>query len=451
MVRDENGEPKEPEWPEADVIVGNPPFLGGNKIRAELGGEYVEDLFELYKGCVPAFADLVCYWFERARRQVEEGKARRVGLLATNSIRGGVNRRVLERTKDTGDIFFAESDRPWILNGAAVRVSMVGFDNGSESEKRLGGAPVQKINADLTGDLELSAAQRLNENAGLCFYGSQQKGSFDITPAQAKELLAEPNPFGLDTKQVVRPATNGAQLLRRTSETWVIDFGVSMSLEEAALYEAPFEYVKRVVYPERQNRSEKRQREYWWLHARPSPRYRKIIESQALYMASPVVSKHRIFVWLDRNVLADHQLVVFALEDNYSFGVLHSRAHELWALRMGTFLGVGNDPRYTPTTCFETFPFPEPNEEQRAEISAAAKRLDELRRNWLNPEGASEAELKKRTLTNLYNQRPTWLANAHARLDAAVYAAYGWPADLPDEEVLKNLLALNLERFQNEG
>ncbi len=113
---------------------------------------------------------------------------------------------------------------------------------------------------------------------------------------------------------------------------------------------------------------------------------------------------------------------------------------------MGTFLGVGNDPRYTPTTCFETFPFPDPSEEQREEISEAARRLDELRRNWLNPEGASETDLKKRTLTNLYNQRPTWLANAHERLDRAVFAAYGWPEDIADEEVLKNLLALNLER-----
>jgi len=111
---------------------------------------------------------------------------------------------------------------------------------------------------------------------------------------------------------------------------------------------------------------------------------------------------------------------------------------------MGTSLE--DRPRYTPTTCFETFPFPEPAEEQRAEIAEPARRLDGLRRNWLNPEGAAEAELKKRTLTNLYNQRPTWLANAHARLDAAVFAAYGWPEDIADEDILKNLLALNLER-----
>ncbi len=145
-------------------------------------------------------------------------------------------------------------------------------------------------------------------------------------------------------------------------------------------------------------------------------------------------------------------MIVFARRDDYFFGVLHSRAHELWALRMGTFLGVGNDPRYTPTTCFETFPLPwppgeEPKGDSRIEaIAEAAHRLDELRRNWLNPEGASEAELKKRTLTNLYNARPTWLENAHGRLDEAVFAAYGWPPDLSDEEVLQNLLALNLNR-----
>jgi type II restriction/modification system DNA methylase subunit YeeA len=145
-------------------------------------------------------------------------------------------------------------------------------------------------------------------------------------------------------------------------------------------------------------------------------------------------------------------LVVFAREDDYFFGVLQSRAHELWAIRMGTFLGVGNDPRYTPSSTFETFPLPwppgeEPEADSRIEaIAEAARRLDELRRNWLDPEGASEEELKKRTLTNLYNQRPTWLENAHARLDEAVFAAYGWPSDLSDEEVLQSLLTLNLQR-----
>ncbi|MBA2693555.1 MAG: class I SAM-dependent DNA methyltransferase [Rubrobacter sp.] len=162
-----------------------------------------------------------------------------------------------------------------------------------------------------------------------------------------------------------------------------------------------------------------------------------------------------MFVWLDNRVLTNHSLLVFARDDDYFFGVLHSRAHEIWSLRMGTFLGVGNDPRYTPTTCFETYPMPwapggEPEGDPRVEaISDAAARLDTLRRNWLDPEGATAADLKKRTLTNLYNARPTWLDNAHRSLDEAVFEAYGWPLGISDEDILKELLALNMERSES--
>lgn len=151
-------------------------------------------------------------------------------------------------------------------------------------------------------------------------------------------------------------------------------------------------------------------------------------------------------------VLCNQGTLVFAREDDYFFGILQSRAHEIWALRMGTFLGAGNDPRYTPTTCFETFPWPwppgeEPEEDPRVQkIAEAARRLDELRRNWLNLGGATEAELKKRTLTNLYNGRPNWLGNAHKKLDQAVFAAYGWLEEIEDEEILQRLLELNLAR-----
>jgi type II restriction/modification system DNA methylase subunit YeeA len=150
-------------------------------------------------------------------------------------------------------------------------------------------------------------------------------------------------------------------------------------------------------------------------------------------------------------------LIAFAREDDYFFGVLHSRAHEVWSLRMGTWLGKGNDPRYTPTTTFETFPLPwppgqEPQDDPRVEaIADAARELDRLREAWLNPPDASEADLKKRTLTNLYNARPTWLANAHAALDRAVWAAYGWPGDevpaeVAEDVILSRLLALNQQR-----
>ncbi len=174
------------------------------------------------------------------------------------------------------------------------------------------------------------------------------------------------------------------------------------------------------------------------------------------YIGTPTVAKHRLFVRFSPEVLPNHQVVVFAREDDYFFGVLHSRAHELWSLRMGTWLGVGNDPRYTPTTCFETFPLPwppgsEPIDDPRViEIGAAAKELDYLRTNWLNPTGETdEAVLKKRTLTNLYNARPDWLRFAHERLDRAVWAAYGWtddPTATTEDDLLTRLLALNQVR-----
>jgi len=173
------------------------------------------------------------------------------------------------------------------------------------------------------------------------------------------------------------------------------------------------------------------------------------------FLVTPGVAKHRLFVWMGPETLPDHQLNVFARDDDYFFGVLHSRAHELWSLRMGTSLE--DRPRYTPTTCFETFPFPwppgtEPVDDPRViAIAAAAKDLDDKRCAWLDPPGASETDLKKRTLTNLYNQRPTWLRNLHARLDRAVWDAYAWPsdetpADVGEEVILERLLQLNLQR-----
>jgi type II restriction/modification system DNA methylase subunit YeeA len=265
-------------------------------------------------------------------------------------------------------------------------------------------------------------------------------------------LAAPTNPNGRPNSDVVRPYVNGMDVTRRPRNVWIIDFGVDTPEEQAALYEMPFEYVRQVVKPFRDEVRNARERRYWWLHRRPAPDMRAAVADLSRFIGTPRVAKHRLFVWFEGSTIPDTQIYVFARDDDYFFGVLHSRAHELWARRMGTWMGAGNDLRYTPTTCFETFPLPwppgkEPNDDSRIEaIAEAARRLDELRRNWLTPEGASDAELKKRTLTNLYNARPTWLQNAHERLDEVVFAAYGWPPDLSDEEILQNLLALNLER-----
>jgi hypothetical protein len=238
---------------------------------------------------------------------------------------------------------------------------------------------------------------------------------------------------------------------------WIIDFGVDMSEADASLYEAPFEYVLTHVKAVRQQNNRQSYREKWWLHVEPRSGWRQAQNGLNRFLLTGRVARHRIFVWKDAATLPDSATIAFARDDDYFFGVLHSRIHEVWSLRMGTWLGKGNDPRYTPTTCFETFPLPwapgtEPVDDPRViAIGEAAKRLNELRENWLNPEGATEAELKKRTLTNLYNARPHWLQNAHAALDRAVWDAYGWPYDevpseVEEDVILSLLLELNRER-----
>lgn len=450
LAHDSEGKPVEPEWPKADVIIGNPPFLGGNKIRAGLGDKNVDDLFELYKDRVPAFADLVCYWFEKARRMIELGEAKRVGLLATNSIRGGANRKIIERIKKTGNIFWAQSDRDWILDGAAVNVSMVGFDSGYESQKLLDNRSVVEINSDLSSVSDLTVAVRLSENRDICFMGPSAKGPFDIDAELASTMISTTgNPNGKPNSDVVKRVASAVDLVQESRNKWTIDFA-SMDQPDAALYEVPFEYLRKTVYPVR---SKNRRASYslkWWQYAEARPGMRRALDGKTRFISTPGVSKHRIFVWMPKNVLCNQGTLVFAVDDDYYFGVLQSRPHELWSLKLGTSLE--DRPRYTPTTTFETYPFPwppgqEPWSDSRLQaIASAAKELVELRDAWLNPPGLAEAELKKRTLTNLYNQRPTWLDLAHRKLDRAVFTAYGWPADLTDEQILERLLALNHQR-----
>ena len=474
----------EPEWPEAAVIIGNPPFLGGKLLIANLGVEYVETLFHVYDGRVPREADLVCYWFVKAGEHVGGGLSKRVGLVATNSIRGGANRRALERATRGRPIFDAWSDEPWVIDGAAVRVSLVCFsqpDDELAADRRLDGETVDEVYTDLTArrggaGIDLTKARRLARNAGVAFMGDTKGGPFDVPGDLARHWLREPaNPNGRPNSDVLKPWMNGMAVTRRSADKWIIDFGWAMVKEEAALYEAPFQHAQKHVYPMRRSNRIEEHRVNWWRHLRPRPNMREALYGLSRYIVTPRVSKHRLFVWFDVRVCPDSALIAIARDDDTMFGILHSRFHEVWSLRKGTWLGKGNDPRYTPTTTFETFPFPEglgPNvpatnylTDPRAQaIASAARRLVELRDRWLNPpewvewieepvlgypprpvprDGQAAKALKKRTLTNLYNARPQWLADAHARLDAAVAAAYGWPADIADDAALADLLARN--------
>ena len=249
-----------------------------------------------------------------------------------------------------------------------------------------------------------------------------------------------------------------------------------MTQAEAALYEAPFAYADENIRPTRRQNRVAKLEEFWWRYERPRPELWHRIAGMSRYIVTSMVAKHRLFVWCDSRICPDQQLIVITRDDDATFGILHSRFHEAWSLRLGTWLGVGNDPRYTPTTTFETFPFPEglspdipaseyADDPRAIAIAEAARRLVELRDRWLNPpewvewidepvpgypkrpvprDEVAAQELKKRTLTNLYNTRPQWLADAHAALDAAVAAAYDWPVDISDDDALNAMLALNL-------
>ena len=448
FAADGDGTPGEAQWPGTDVIIGNPPFLGGKLLRRELGDDYVDAMFEVWDGRVPHEADLCCYWFEKARSQIEQGATQRAGLLATQGIRGGRNREVLNRIAESGAIFWAQSDREWTLDGAAVQVSMVGFDDNSENNRELDGLEVSEIFTNLrSGETDVTKARRLKENLGISFMGDTKGGPFDISESQAKQFLANPNPDGRSNSDVVRPWINGSDITRRSRRMWIVDFPPGMPMGEAALYEAPFEYVKQSVKPERE--SSRSTISQWWLHERPRVEMRAAMCGLDRYIATSQVAKHRFYVWLPIATLPANVVIAFAREDDYFFGVLHSRIHELWARSQGTQLReVESGSRYTPTSTFETFPLPRPTPYQKSDISEATKRLNTLRDGWLNPPPAdvSPSELRRRTLTNLYNDPPTWLRLAHESLDEAVSAAYGWPADLADGEVIARLLELNLKR-----
>ena len=452
LDRSDPSNPREADWPAAEFIVGNPPFLGNRLLRRGLGDDYVETLWSVVDDRLPHSSDLCCYWHEKARAAIVAGRTRRAGLLATQGIRGQANRRVLERIIESGAIFYARSDEPWVLSGAAVHISFVGQDDGSEHERTLDGQPMPSINPNLTAGVDLTKAVRLRQNRGIAFAGGIKVGPFDIPPSVAADLLRSPNPDGRRNADVVIPWANGIDLTRRGRGWSIIDFGVDMPERDAALYEAPYQYVLEHVFPMRQNVNAECCRRRWWIHHNARPEMRAALSKLRRYLATPQVSKHRLFDWLPATTLPDHRLIVFAVDNDYTLGLLHSKAHELWSRATGSQVrDAVSGFQYTPTSCFETFPFPDPTPEQRDRVGEAARRLVELRDGWLNPPGLAAADLAKRTLTNLYNQHPTWLTNAHDELDAAVFDSYGFDAMATNERILEGLLALNLARSSGPG
>lgn len=471
------------EWPDADVVVGNPPFLGNKKMIGELGEEYVTALRKAWKK-VPGGVDLVTYWFARAWEMIEKGRLTSAGLVATNSIRGGVSREVLKPIVDKGRIFNAWDDEEWTVDGAAVRVSLICFDANHSGPSRHDGEFVAQIYSDLTASersVDITQAVRLVENSDCASNGITKKGSFNIDGVSAREMICAPaNPDGSRNSEVIKPWWNGFHTVRRWDDSWIINFG-ERTESESSLFEMPYSHIRTIVKPEREKTRNPSERRNWWLLARRANALQKRIQKIETAIVTPEVSKHRVFRKLSTVIIFDKNLVVVSRDDDTAFGILHSIFHELWSLRMGTSLE--DRPRYTPSTTFETFPFPDgltpdipafdyADDPRAVLIAEAAARLDELREYWLNPpdlikrvpevvEGYPDRILpvdekaanilKKRTLTNLYNARPTWLENAHRALDEAVAGAYGWEEDfksgkLTNEEILKRLFELNQER-----
>ncbi|MBI5163554.1 MAG: class I SAM-dependent DNA methyltransferase, partial [Magnetospirillum sp.] len=484
--------PKAAEWPKADFIIGNPPFIGGKDLRQDLGDGYTEALWSVYGKRVPNSADFVMYWWHKAAERVRAGKSRRFGFITTNSLPQTFSRRVVE-SHMTGrhpiGLSFAIPDHPWVkaLNedeqeavrdAAQVRVAMtVGVRGASGGRlmtvtaERAGtsdAADVElterrgAINADLTIGANVTKAQALRAGEGLSSPGVKLHGAgFIVTPDEARTLGLGRVP-GLETH--ILPYRNGKDLTAKPRGVMVIDlFGLT---EEDVRRKFPevYQWVLERVKPERDHNPRGYRKEFWWLFGENNPRFRKALSGLPRYIATVETAKHRAFQFLDASIRPDNMLVNVASSDAYHLGVLSSRVHVVWALAAGGRLGVGNDPRYNKTRCFDTFPFPDATPDQQSRIRALAEELDALRKR-------QQAAYPELTLTGIYNVlvklksgQPlddddravndkglvTTLRHLHDRLDAAVAEAYGWPADLADDDILARVVALNKERWQEE-
>ncbi len=483
-------------WPEADVVVGNPPFLGGKSMKRTLGDPATAVLREVYGKRLTAFSDLVCYWFEKSRAMVSTGRVRRGGFVSTKAIAKNVNLPVLKRLADDAQIYDAWANEPWVVDGAAVRVSLVCFAEPNQSIPvlRLDGKDVSEINPNLTSGENTSKVAKLRENANSVFIGVQQSGPLSIGRQRAIEWLSRPlNPNGLPNKDVIVAYASTEDVVGRPTEEFLIDFPPGLSDESASEFEDPYEYLSQALYdPYRDGncvnfpayrKATAGQNPKWWEAHRRRSGMRDALSSTDRYLATGETTEHRVFRFLPSNMIPDKSLYAFPYADLTTFGILQSTFHETWCTYFGNRIGAGNQRRYNATFVYLTFPFPKgltPNipagnytTDPRAQaIATAAARLNELRENWLNPadlvvhepevipgypdrvlprDETAAMELKKRTLTNLYNVRPQWLTNAHKTLDEAVAEAYGWGdvwrSDLlTDDEIVTRLFALNQQR-----
>ncbi len=497
--------PRKAVWPQADYIVGNPPFIGASTMRRALGDGYVNAVRGTWTE-VPESADFVMYWWHIAAESVRAGHVQQFGFITTNSIRQTFNRRVIQaqlEAKSPLSLVFAIPDHPWVdsADGAQVRIAMTVGTAGKLEGLLLKVLDEQNSDTDeiyvnfqshqgmLFADLKIGAnvvaSRSLQANLGI-----SQRG-FELGNAGFIVSHSEAITLGLDVipsvSRHIKDYRNGKDLTDQPRGVMVIDlFGLGED-EVRTQYPAIYQWLLERVKPEREHNRDPRLQRQWWLHRRSRDDLRKMIASVFRFVATVETMKHRVFQFIDTKILPDNKLVNIAIDDAHALGVLSSRVHIIWALATGSRLGVGNDSVYVKTTCFETFPFPDATPDQQTRIRALAEQLDAHRKR-------QQAEHSGLTLTGMYNVLEklrsgeklndkeklihqqglvSILRELHDQLDRAVFAAYGWDdladklvglpgattplSDKPEtqaeaeEELLSRLVALNAERAAEEA
>jgi hypothetical protein len=474
-------DPKPATWPEADFIVGNPPFVGNKKMRIALGDGYTEALRIAYKGEVPDSADFVMYWWFKAGEIVRNNKAEKLGFITTNSITQPFNRIIIQNALKNDphlELEYAIPDHPWVDTGegAAVRIALTvaskkasnpsvskvitefELDNGSMEVELI--HVMGEIHPDLSVGIDLTSALALKSNERLAYWGVKLYGKGFILSGKQLELLE-----ATTSAKIIKPFISGRDLAQTPRYLKVIDCDDFEEKEIRENYPDAYQHLLINVKPERDNNPREKRKQNWWLYGENQPAMREATKDLKRYIATGEVLKHRVFQFYDSAILGEGKVCVFGLEDSYFLGILSSKIHVLWASYTGGRLGAGNDLVYVKTKCFDTFPFPAASEDQRQDIRIIAEHLDSHRKR-------QQATHPTLTITDMYNVLEklrkgetlsakdktiheqglvSILFQLHQELDVAVADAYGWLGNLSEEQILEKLVALNKERAGEEA
>jgi hypothetical protein len=466
--------PHPADWPEADFIFGNPPYMGRGRQREAFGDGYVDALRATYPE-VPDNADYVMYWWYRAAEAVRSGKTRRAGLITTNTIVQQHNRAVVEAAQESGALVkWAIPDHPWVDESGAANVRVAMTVIGAESERAVlleyndagqlwSEARVNRLNSDLTAhaDVTQAAADPLIANKGLSSQGVTLVGSgFLLTYEEARRFLQ------VDSRhaELIKPFVNGKDLASKRRGMWVIDFGLRDEAEAQA-YPVLLDVIRARVKPERDANNRMSYAKLWWRFGEPRRELREALRGLKRFIATVETSRYRFFTFLDAETLADHAVVCIALDDPFALGVLSSAIHVTWAAAVGGRLGVGNDSRYQKKFCFDSFPFPVPGKQDRAGVGRIAAEIDDLRKRVISQSddvtmsgmyGVLDRLKTGEALSNkeqrIYELGACGrLAELHEQLDVAVAKAYGWAWPLSRDEILARLVSLHRTRKNEES